>query len=91
MSLCQQKESLGVIFCDSLSHLPVGSALALCPVSVDVGGREKKKLHVQGEQASSKPKAILSGSLGGASDSVVCPELWSFPPFSQWTLFSHGP
>lgn len=87
MSLCQQKES----FCDSLSHLPMGSALALCPANVHAGGGKKKQLHVQGERASAKPKAILPGSLGGASDSVICPELRSSPSVPLWTRFSHTP
>lgn len=59
----------------------MGLALALCPVSVGVGGGKKKKLHVQDEQASARPKAILPGSLGGASCSIICPELLVFSSF----------
>lgn len=59
----------------------MGLALALCPVSVGVGGGKKKKLHVQDEQASARPKAILPGSLRGASCSIICPELLVFSSF----------
>lgn len=31
----------GCFFCDSLSYLPMGLALALCPVSFDVGGGKR--------------------------------------------------
>lgn len=65
MSLCQQKESLGVIFCDSLIRLPMGSALALCPARVDVEGGKKKKLHVQGDKHLPSPRPFSLEVLEG--------------------------
>lgn len=59
----------------------MGLALALCPVSVGGGAGRKKKLHIQGDQTSAKPKAIFPGNLGGSSDSIVFPELLIFSSF----------
>lgn len=69
------------------------NTLALCPVSAVVQGGKKKQFHVQGEQASSGPKAVLCGSPGGASGQRVCPRLLVLflPRLPLWSTPYHAP
>lgn len=99
--LCvNRRNPWGCIFCDSLSHFPMGPALALCPVSVDMGTGKKKKLHVQARicQVQGHPpwkswRVLRLGCRPRAPDLLLlslcghgCPIL---PRMTSWSHASH--
>lgn len=69
----------GCFFCDSLSYLPMGLALALCPVSVDVGGGKRIRFMFK-----------VSEHLPGPRPSSL--EVWEGPQSSRsFPCFPPGP